>query len=79
MERVVSERSFPDFTIHTTPAAANRAIQNLNRPQEKWDGTGYPKGLNKEQISLPARIITVADAYDAARFQKKMRKRVVSI
>jgi diguanylate cyclase (GGDEF)-like protein/PAS domain S-box-containing protein/putative nucleotidyltransferase with HDIG domain len=33
--------------------------------QEKWDGTGYPKGLRGEEISLQARIISIADAYDA--------------
>lgn len=32
---------------------------------ERWDGRGYPKGLKGEQIHLFARIITVADSYDA--------------
>ncbi len=32
---------------------------------EKWDGTGYPRGLKGEQIPLPARIFAVIDAYDA--------------
>ncbi|MEI8216786.1 MAG: HD domain-containing phosphohydrolase [Eubacteriales bacterium] len=32
---------------------------------ERWDGQGYPKGLKGEDISLPARIICIADAYDA--------------
>lgn len=30
---------------------------------ERWDGQGYPKGLKKEEITLQARIIAVADAY----------------
>jgi diguanylate cyclase (GGDEF)-like protein/PAS domain S-box-containing protein len=33
--------------------------------QEKWDGTGYPKGLKGKEISLEARIISLADTYDA--------------
>ena len=33
--------------------------------QERWDGTGYPKGLKGEEISMEARIISIADAYDA--------------
>jgi len=33
--------------------------------QERWDGTGYPKALKGEDISVQARIIGVADAYDA--------------
>jgi len=32
---------------------------------ERWDGKGYPKGLKGEEISLEARIISVADAFDA--------------
>lgn len=32
---------------------------------EKWDGTGYPKGLKGEQIPLCARIMAVADVFDA--------------
>jgi diguanylate cyclase (GGDEF)-like protein len=32
---------------------------------EKWDGSGYPNGLKGEEIPLEARIISVADAYDA--------------
>ena len=32
---------------------------------EWWDGSGYPFGLRGEQISLEARIVAVADNYDA--------------
>jgi len=32
---------------------------------EKWDGSGYPEGLNGEQIPLTARIFAVADVWDA--------------
>jgi diguanylate cyclase (GGDEF)-like protein/putative nucleotidyltransferase with HDIG domain len=32
---------------------------------ENWDGSGYPGGLKAEQILLPARIIALAEAYDA--------------
>ncbi len=32
---------------------------------EKWDGTGYPRGLKGEQIPLVARIFAVVDVYDA--------------
>lgn len=34
---------------------------------ERWDGSGYPAGLNGEQIPLSARITTIADQYDALR------------
>jgi hypothetical protein len=37
---------------------------------EKWDGTGYPRGLRGEQIPLPARIFAVADVWDALRSER---------
>jgi putative two-component system response regulator len=32
---------------------------------EKWDGSGYPKGIRGDEIPLAARIVALADAYDA--------------
>ncbi|NJN45129.1 MAG: HD domain-containing protein, partial [Anaerolineae bacterium] len=32
---------------------------------EKWDGTGYPRGLKGEHIPMAARIFAVIDVYDA--------------
>jgi response regulator RpfG family c-di-GMP phosphodiesterase len=32
---------------------------------EKWDGSGYPRGLHGEEIPLSARIVAIADVYDA--------------
>jgi putative two-component system response regulator len=33
--------------------------------QEKWDGSGYPEGLAGDSIPIPARLMAVADVYDA--------------
>ena len=33
--------------------------------QEKWDGSGYPEGLGGDDIPIPARLMAVADVYDA--------------
>ncbi len=38
--------------------------------QEKFDGTGYPHGLRGEDIPLSARIVAVADVYDALRSRR---------
>jgi diguanylate cyclase (GGDEF)-like protein/PAS domain S-box-containing protein len=42
--------------------------------QERWDGKGYPKGLTGEDIPFAARIIAVADAYDAMITNRPYRK-----
>ena len=41
---------------------------------EKWDGKGYPQGLRGEAIPLAARIIAVADAFDAMTSDRPYRK-----
>ncbi|MDQ3704844.1 MAG: HD domain-containing protein [Chloroflexota bacterium] len=40
---------------------------------EKWDGTGYPRGLRGDEIPLAARIFAVADVYDALRSNRPYR------
>jgi len=37
---------------------------------EKWDGSGYPQGLTGEAIPLSARIVSLADVYDALRSKR---------
>jgi diguanylate cyclase (GGDEF)-like protein/PAS domain S-box-containing protein len=41
---------------------------------ERWDGTGYPKGLKGEEIPLKARILSVVDAYDSMTSYRPYRK-----
>lgn len=41
---------------------------------EKWDGTGYPRGLKGEEIPLSARIFAVVDIWDALHFDRPYRK-----
>lgn len=52
------------------PMAKNIALYH----HEKWDGSGYPRGLEGEQIPLEARILSVADVYDALSFDRVYRK-----
>lgn len=40
---------------------------------ERWDGMGYPKGISGDEISLEARIIAVADSYDAMTSERSYR------
>ena len=41
---------------------------------EKWDGTGYPLGLQKEEIDICARIFALADAFDAITSDRVYRR-----
>jgi putative nucleotidyltransferase with HDIG domain len=42
---------------------------------EKWDGTGYPRGLKGEEIPLSARAFAVIDVWDALRSDRPYRPR----
>jgi diguanylate cyclase (GGDEF)-like protein/putative nucleotidyltransferase with HDIG domain len=46
------------------------------RHHERWDGTGYPDGLAGSEIPLGARIIFIADAYDAMTSDRAYRGRL---
>ncbi len=41
---------------------------------ERWDGSGYPMGLKSDQIPLAARIVAVADAFDAMTTNRPYQK-----
>lgn len=43
---------------------------------ERWDGTGYPDGLKGEEIPLEARIMAVADVYDALVSKRVYKERM---
>lgn len=44
---------------------------------ERWDGQGYPKGLSGKQIHLYARIVSVADAYEAMISKRPYRNSMI--
>ena len=66
-EEWVAMRKHPQFAYDMLVPI--RYLQNaLDIPychHEKWDGTGYPRGLKGEQIPISARIFAVVDVYDA--------------
>ena len=61
--------------VQRHPAAGVRMLRSLGAPREilpsvlhhheRWDGTGYPRGRAGERIPLEARILAVADSFDA--------------
>ncbi|WP_163835662.1 HD-GYP domain-containing protein [Spartinivicinus ruber] len=48
----------------------NMAKEIAHYHHEHWDGKGYPDGLTGNNIPLPARIVAVADVFDALRAQR---------
>ncbi len=59
--------------LATTPEYADIA-QDILSHHERFDGRGYPRGLSGSEIPLRARIISVADAYDAMVSERPYRK-----
>lgn len=51
--------------VAPVPALNGLTRQVIACHHERWDGSGYPRGLRGIEIPLPARIFAVADAYDA--------------
>jgi len=51
-------------------------MEMVHQEHERFDGSGYPRGMRGEQIRLEARIVTVADALDAMVSDRPYRKRV---
>jgi diguanylate cyclase (GGDEF)-like protein/PAS domain S-box-containing protein len=50
--------------VQATPELANVADYILSH-HERWDGTGYPRGLKGHEIPLVCRILAITDAFDA--------------
>jgi len=69
--------------IRRHPADGARLLLGVSPPQgvsrvvaehhERWDGRGYPAGLHGEEIDFNARVVAVADAFDAMTSERPYR------
>jgi diguanylate cyclase (GGDEF)-like protein/putative nucleotidyltransferase with HDIG domain len=70
--------------VRQHPAAGEQMLADVQFPwdvapmvrshHERWDGGGYPDGLTAENIPLPARILCVADVYDALTTERSYKR-----
>jgi len=76
-EEVDKIRRHPEIgaTILYPIKELNDILGGVRSHQEKFDGTGYPDGLKGPQIPLLARIIAVADAFDAITSSRPYRNK----
>jgi len=74
-ERTIIELH-PEFSVRilNTSKYFSRMLHAIRDHHERLDGSGYPRGLKKEQISLEAQIIAVCDSYDAMTADRPYRK-----
>ena len=68
-DEIVQMRRHPRIGYKLLADSQNRFVQTSAlialRHHERYDGSGYPDGLQGEEIPLAARIVTVADVFDA--------------
>jgi len=61
------------YRILSTVNDMSEMAEYILAHHERWNGTGYPKGLKEDEIPFISRIITIADAYDAMTSERSYR------
>jgi putative nucleotidyltransferase with HDIG domain len=74
--KIMQQHSVIGEAIVTPVRSLSKVVELVRHHHERYDGTGYPSGLKGEQIPLAARILSVADAYDAMMTDRPYRKRL---
>ncbi len=80
----LTEREFKKIQEHPVIGAEilkgingmDRIVKAIKHHHERWDGKGYPENLKGEEIPLWARIIAVADTFDALTTSRPYRNRI---
>jgi len=80
----LTEREFKKIQEHPVIGAEilkgingmDRIVKAIKHHHERWDGKGYPENLKGEEIPIWARIIAVADTFDALTTSRPYRKRI---
>jgi response regulator RpfG family c-di-GMP phosphodiesterase len=85
----LTDEEFEKMKLHTTKGGEiiNSILDDLGDDEflkiahdialyhhEKWNGKGYPKGLKETEIPLPARVMAIADVFDALVAERVYKK-----
>ncbi|MEI6579832.1 MAG: HD-GYP domain-containing protein [Eubacteriales bacterium] len=74
--QAVRKHSEIGYSLLSTIESFSKTADCILEHHERWDGKGYPKGISGEEISLEARIIAIADTFDAMTSDRPYRKTV---
>lgn len=74
-EEWVAVKKHPEVGYRIARATSDLCLiaEGVLSHHERWDGKGYPRGIRGEEIPLTARIIAIADAFDAMTHERPYR------
>jgi len=72
----VQKHSEAGFRVLSSAYELSKIALYVLEHHERWDGLGYPKGLQGDRISLPARMIAVAEAFDVMTTKQTYRNEI---
>lgn len=75
-EQIKRHPSFGADLLRTITAAFDAVAQGVESHHERWDGSGYPKGLKEEQIPLFGRVLAIVDVFEAMTSDRPYRRAV---
>jgi len=72
--KIMEQHTIIGERICTPLRSFRHVLPIIRHHHEKWNGSGYPDGLEREQIPLTARILQITDIYDALTTDRPYRK-----
>jgi len=77
--KIIKKHSEIGYDIALTSVRLASLADDILSHHERWDGTGYPRGLKGSDIPLASRIISITDAYDVMTHDRPYRKAISKV